>query len=46
MILDLPENVAVESINRFALLDKSKVRNKTSYLAGLLRKELTQLGRR
>jgi Heterogeneous nuclear ribonucleoprotein Q acidic domain len=46
MIKDLPEDVAIQSINKFALLDKSTMRNKTSYLAGVLRRELERIGRR
>ena len=42
----LSENVAVDAINKFALLDKSTMRNKCAYLAGLLRRELKSRGLR
>lgn len=46
MISDLPEHVAINALQRFATLDKSTMRNKIAYLAGLLRRELEKIHRR
>ncbi len=46
MIHDLPEALAVASLQKFATLDKSTMRNRTAYLAGLLRRELEKIQRR
>jgi hypothetical protein len=46
MIFDLPEPHAIEAIQRFASLDRGTMRNKTAYLAGLLRRELETIKRR
>ena len=46
MIYDLPENLALASLQKFATLDKSTMRNKTAYLAGVLRRELEKINRR
>ena len=46
MIFDLPENLALGALQRFAALDRSTMRNKTAYLAGLLRRELEKINRR
>jgi hypothetical protein len=46
MIKDLPENLAVQALQKFQTLDKSTMRNKTAYLAGVLRRELEKIHRR
>jgi hypothetical protein len=46
MIHDLPEPMALAALNKFASLDKSTMRNKNAYLAGLLRRELETIKRR
>ena len=40
MVKDLPENLALQALQKFSSLDKNTMRNKTAYLAGLLRREL------
>lgn len=46
MIHDLPEGLAIASLQKFATLDKSNMRNRTAYLAGVLRRELEKIQRR
>ena len=46
MIKDLPEPLAIQSLQKFASIDKNSVRNKTAYLAGVLRRELERINRR
>merc|ERR1712238_49152 len=46
MVKDLPEELAMQSLQKFASIDKSSVRNKTAYLAGVLRRELERINRR
>jgi hypothetical protein len=46
MIFDLPEPLALASIQKFVSIDKSSMRNKTAYLAGVLRRELEKIHRR
>ena len=46
MIFDLPENLALGALQRFTALDRGTMRNKTAYLAGLLRRELEKINRR
>jgi hypothetical protein len=46
MIYDLPEPLALGALQRFSEIDKNGVRNKTAYLAGLLRRELEKINRR
>jgi Heterogeneous nuclear ribonucleoprotein Q acidic domain len=46
MVHDLPEDLAMASLQKFASLDKSSMRNKTAYLAGVLRRELEKIQRR
>lgn len=46
MIYDLPEPLALAAIQKFASCDKQSMRNKTAYLAGVLRRELERVGRR
>lgn len=46
MIHDLPEALAIASLQKFAALDKSNMRNRTAYLAGVLRRELEKIQRR
>lgn len=46
MIKDLPEDMALIALQKFAALDKSSMRNVTAYLAGLLRRELEKINRR
>jgi len=45
MIKDLPEHMALQAIQKFSSCDKNAMRNKTAYLAGVLRRELERLGR-
>lgn len=46
MIFDLPEPLALAALQKFASIDKSSMRNKTAYLAGLLRRELEKIHKR
>mmetsp|Transcript_3282 Transcript_3282/g.7082 ORF Transcript_3282/g.7082 Transcript_3282/m.7082 type:complete len:125 (-) Transcript_3282:150-524(-) len=46
MVKDLPEDLALQSLQKFSLIDKNSMRNKTAYLAGLLRRELERIHRR
>lgn len=46
MIFDLPEGLALASLQKFATIDKSSMRNRIAYLAGLLRRELENINRR
>jgi len=46
MIVDLPEQMALAALQKFASIDKSTMRNKTAYLAGVLRRELEKINRR
>jgi hypothetical protein len=46
MIKDLPEPLAIQSLQKFSSIDKNSVRNKTAYLAGVLRRELERINRR
>lgn len=46
MILDLPEQMALVGLQKFASIDKSTMRNKFAYLAGVLRRELEKIHRR
>jgi hypothetical protein len=46
MIHDLPENMAVAALQRFVSIDKTAMRNKTAYLAGILRRELETIKKR
>jgi len=46
MIKDLPENLALGALQKFSTIDKNTVRNKTAYLAGVLRRELERINRR
>jgi hypothetical protein len=46
MVKDLPEHLAIQSLQKFASVEKSTVRNKTAYLAGVLRRELERINRR
>jgi Heterogeneous nuclear ribonucleoprotein Q acidic domain len=46
MIFDLPEHMALTALQKFASIDKSSMRNKTAYLAGVLRRELEKIHRR
>jgi hypothetical protein len=46
MIFDLPEEMSLASIQKFSSIDKSSMRNKTAYLAGVLRRELEKINRR
>jgi hypothetical protein len=43
MIKDLPEPLALRALQRFQTLDQKTMRNKTAYLAGLLRRELESI---
>lgn len=46
MIADLPEDLALAALQKFATIDKNTMRNKTAYLAGVLRRELERIHRR
>jgi len=46
MIVDLPEDMALAALQKFASIDKTTMRNKTAYLAGVLRRELEKIHRR
>jgi hypothetical protein len=46
MVHDLPEDMALAALQKFATLNKTTMRNKTAYLAGLLRRELEKINRR
>jgi hypothetical protein len=46
MIFDLPEHLALAALQKFAAIDKSTMRNKTAYLAGVLRRELEKINKR
>jgi hypothetical protein len=39
MVKDLPEDLALQALQKFSSIDKQTMRNKTAYLAGILRKE-------
>lgn len=46
MIYDLPEGLALSSLQKFATIDKSSMRSRIAYLAGVLRRELEKIGQR
>lgn len=46
MVKDLPESLALASFQKFGSIDKNTMRNKTAYLAGVLRRELEKINRR
>eukprot|EP00977_Amphora_coffeiformis_P007032 scaffold1522_cov166-Amphora_coffeaeformis.AAC.10 len=46
MIYDLPEALALSSLQKFATIDKSSMRSRIAYLAGVLRRELENIGKR
>ena len=46
MVKDLPENLALQALQKFSSIDKNTMRNKTAYLAGVLRRELEKINRR
>ena len=49
MIFDLPEPLALVTLQKFETLSSAKqsmMRNKTAYLAGVLRRELEKINRR
>jgi len=46
MVKDLPEHLALQSLHKFSSIDKNSMRNKTAYLAGVLRRELERIHRR
>jgi hypothetical protein len=46
MIKDLPEELALVALQKFSSIDKNTMRNKTAYLAGVLRRELEKINRR
>jgi hypothetical protein len=46
MIKDLPEDLAMAALQKFTTIDKNTMRNKTAYLAGVLRRELEKINRR
>lgn len=46
MVKDLPEELALATLQKFSSIDKNTMRNKTAYLAGVLRRELEKINRR
>lgn len=46
MISELPEPQALGALQRFASIDTAAMRNKTAYLAGVLRRELEKIQKR
>lgn len=46
MVKDLPEDLALQALQKFSSIDKNTMRNKTAYLAGVLRRELEKINRR
>jgi hypothetical protein len=46
MINDLPEAMALGALQKFITIDKSTMRNKTAYFAGMLRRELEGIRKR
>jgi hypothetical protein len=46
MIHDLPKDMAIAALDKFSNIDKKTMRNKTAYLAGVLRRELESINRR
>jgi hypothetical protein len=46
MIHDLPDHMALAALHKFSSIDKNTMRNKTAYLAGVLRRELESINRR
>jgi hypothetical protein len=46
MIFDLPEDLALASLQKFAAIDKSSMRSRIAYLAGVLRRELEKISKR
>jgi hypothetical protein len=46
MVKDLPEELALVALQKFSSIDKHTMRNKTAYLAGVLRRELEKINRR
>jgi hypothetical protein len=46
MVKDLPEDLALQALQKFSSIDKQTMRNKTAYLAGVLRRELEKINRR
>lgn len=44
MLKRLPEHAALQALEIFSSCDLSKMRNKSAYLSGILRKELVKLG--
>jgi hypothetical protein len=46
MIFDLPEQMALANLQKFPTLDRSTMRNKTAYLAGMLRRDLEKINKR
>lgn len=46
MVKDLPEDLALQALQKFSAIDKNTMRNKTAYLAGVLRRELEKINRR
>jgi hypothetical protein len=46
MVKDLPEDLSLQALQKFSSIDKNTMRNKTAYLAGVLRRELEKINRR
>ena len=46
MLHDLPEPMARAALEKFNRIDKTSMRNKTAYLAGMLRRELESINKR
>ena len=46
MVNDLPEAMAIQVLEKFQNIDKTSMRNKTAYLAGMLRQKLESINKR
>ncbi len=46
MVNDLPEGLSMQAFNKIAAIAKNIMRNKTSYLAGVHRRELEKINRK
>ena len=44
LLLMLPEHSALEALQSLASIDTSRIRNKSGYLAGILKKQLQKNG--
>ena len=46
MIYDLPESLALGALQKFTTIDKTGMRSRIAYLAGVLRRELEKINKR